>query len=83
MNAVNYSENNSIVSIRFINLGKNILIEIEDEGIGIDEKHLSRLFERFYRVDKSRARNEGGTGLGLAIKHIIEAHGHQIQVKVQ
>ena len=82
VNAVNYSENNSIVSIRFINLGKNILIEIEDEGIGIDEKHLSRLFERFYRVDKSRARNEGGTGLGLAIvKHIIEAHGHQIQVR--
>ena len=82
VNAVNYSENKSIVSIRFINLGKNILIEIEDEGIGIDEKHLSRLFERFYRVDKSRARNEGGTGLGLAIvKHIIEAHGHQIQVR--
>ena len=82
VNAVNYSENKSTVSIRFINLGKNILIEIEDEGIGIDEKHLNRLFERFYRVDKSRARNEGGTGLGLAIvKHIIEAHGHSIQVR--
>ena len=82
VNAVNYSENNSTVSIRFINLGKNVLIEIEDEGIGIDEKHLNRLFERFYRVDKSRARNEGGTGLGLAIvKHIIEAHGHNIQVR--
>ena len=82
VNAVNYSENNSRVSIRFINLGKNVLIEIEDEGIGIDEKHLNRLFERFYRVDKSRARNEGGTGLGLAIvKHIIEAHGHNIQVR--
>lgn len=82
VNAVNYSENNSTVSIRFINLGKNILIEIEDEGIGIDEKHLNRLFERFYRVDKSRARNEGGTGLGLAIvKHIIEAHGHSIQAR--
>ena len=82
VNAVNYSENNSTVSIRFINLGKNVLIEIEDEGIGIDEKHLNRLFERFYRVDKSRARNEGGTGLGLAIvKHIVEAHGHNIQVR--
>ena len=82
VNAVNYSENNSKVSIRFINLGKNVLIEIEDEGIGIDEKHLNRLFERFYRVDKSRARNEGGTGLGLAIvKHIVEAHGHNIQVR--
>lgn len=82
VNAVNYSENKSTVSIRFINLGKNILIEIEDEGIGINEKHLNRLFERFYRVDKSRARNEGGTGLGLAIvKHIVEAHGHNIQVR--
>ena len=82
MNAVNYSEPESKVVIRFINLDKNILIEVEDDGIGIEEKHLNRLFERFYRVDKSRARNEGGTGLGLAIvKHIIEAHGHKIQVR--
>ncbi len=82
VNAINYSEKKSTVSIRFINLGKNILVEVEDEGIGIDEKHLNRLFERFYRVDKSRARNEGGTGLGLSIvKHIVEAHGHSIQVR--
>ncbi len=82
MNAINYSEPESKVVIRFINLNKNILVEIEDDGIGIEEKHLNRLFERFYRVDKSRARNVGGTGLGLAIvKHIIEAHGHKIQVR--
>ena len=68
--------------LRLSDLGANILVEVEDNGLGIDQSHLGRLFERFYRVDKSRARNEGGSGLGLAIvKHIIEAHGHSIQVR--
>ena len=53
-----------------------------DNGIGVEEKHLPRLFERFYRVEKSRNRNEGGSGLGLAIvKHILESHGQSIAVR--
>jgi two-component system phosphate regulon sensor histidine kinase PhoR len=82
MNAITYSEKNSKVIIRFTDVESNLLIEIEDNGLGINERHINRLFERFYRVDKSRARNEGGTGLGLSIvKHIIEAHGHTVQVR--
>ncbi|MBD00425.1 MAG: two-component sensor histidine kinase [Crocinitomicaceae bacterium] len=82
INAINYSDLGAEVVVRFTDVERNILIEIEDNGPGIEEKHISRLFERFYRVDKSRARNEGGTGLGLSIvKHIIEAHGHTVQVR--
>jgi two-component system phosphate regulon sensor histidine kinase PhoR len=59
-----------------------IIIRIRDNGEGIEKQNIPRLFERFFRVDKSGARSEGGSGLGLSIvKHIIEAHGEKIYVE--
>ena len=82
MNSIHYGTEGGFVEIRFYDIDKNILVEVKDNGIGIDAEHLPRLFERFYRVDKSRSRHEGGTGLGLAIcKHIIESHGQSINVR--
>ncbi|UBM62499.1 cell wall metabolism sensor histidine kinase WalK [Candidatus Sulfidibacterium hydrothermale] len=82
-NAINYGkpENGRIV-ISFYDFHDNILVEVSDNGIGIPEVFLPRIFERFFRVDKSRSREKGGTGLGLAIvKHIIEAHRQSITVR--
>ncbi|MBL7942190.1 MAG: sensor histidine kinase [Flavobacteriales bacterium] len=81
-NSIAYSRPNGKTTVSFFDLEENILVEVADNGIGISREHLPRVFERFYRVDKSRSRNEGGSGLGLAIcKHIIESHGHSIQVQ--
>jgi two-component system, OmpR family, phosphate regulon sensor histidine kinase PhoR len=81
-NALRYSEEGKTVTVSATDRATAVEIAVEDEGIGIPEEHLSRIFERFYRVDKDRARAGGGTGLGLAIvKHILEAHRTFITVK--
>jgi len=81
-NAIKYSEKESDVEIAAELARDKILIHIQDHGIGIEEKHHARLFERFYRVDKARSRKLGGTGLGLAIvKHIVLSHGGDVSVQ--
>ena len=81
-NAIKYSDQGSRVSIAAESQAKEVNIKITDRGAGIPQKHLPRLFERFYRVDKARSRKLGGTGLGLAIvKHIVQAHGGHISVE--
>lgn len=82
VNAIRYGKEEGGIEIRFYDMADNVLVEIEDNGIGISEENIPRLFERFYRVDSSRARHSGGTGLGLAIvKHIIDAHQQTINVR--
>lgn len=81
-NAIKYGQHAGFVKIGFYEMGKHILTEVSDNGVGIPEDHLGRLFERFYRVDRSRSREGGGTGLGLAIvKHIMEAHKQTVNVR--
>jgi len=82
-NSIKYGkQNGNIVASIYRTDGRHILIEISDDGIGIDEKHLPRIFERFYRTDEGRSIDITGSGLGLAIcKHIIEAHGETIHVR--
>jgi two-component system phosphate regulon sensor histidine kinase PhoR len=82
-NAIKYGKvGGTIMASSYKTDEKNVLIEVSDDGIGIEEEHLRRIFERFYRTDAARSRDRGGTGLGLAIcKHIIEAHGHSIHVR--
>ena len=81
-NAIQYSAEESSVKIKLEFTKKSIYVIIQDTGIGIPEEHLPRIFERFYRVDKSRSREQGGTGLGLAIvKHILESHHSKPEVK--
>lgn len=82
-NAAKYGKPNGNIVISVYNTDEQkVLVEVSDDGIGIEEAHLSRIFERFYRTDKARSRDKGGTGLGLAIcKHIVEAHGESMHVR--
>lgn len=81
-NSIKYGRKGGKVEVSFYDMDENVLIEINDDGLGIPEKDLPRVFERFYRVDKSRSREAGGTGLGLSIvKHIVEAHKQTINVR--
>ena len=81
-NSIKYGSKDGTIKLRFYDMDENMLCEVADDGPGIEEKHLPRLFERFYRVDKARDRHAGGTGLGLSIvKHILDAHGQSINVR--
>jgi two-component system phosphate regulon sensor histidine kinase PhoR len=81
-NAIKYGSKNGICMVRFEFSDSNkVKVIVKDEGDGINPEHLPRIFERFYRVDSGRSREEGGSGLGLSIvKHIIEAHKESITV---
>ncbi|MFO7790797.1 MAG: ATP-binding protein [Bacteroidales bacterium] len=82
INAINYGKDNGFVKVELFDMDENMLVEVTDNGIGIAEKDIPRIFERFYRVDKSRSTKSGGTGLGLSIvKHIIEAHNQTLNVR--
>jgi two-component system phosphate regulon sensor histidine kinase PhoR len=81
-NAIKYGREHGYVFVGFYVMEDLLLTEVSDNGAGIEKEHLSRLFERFYRVDKARSRDGGGTGLGLSIvKHIIEAHAQTVHVR--
>ena len=80
-NAVKYGNDNGRVQVSLEDDKKFILVSVRDDGPGIPPEHLSRIFERFYRVEKSRSKDRGGTGLGLAIvKHILNAHKTKVSV---
>jgi two-component system phosphate regulon sensor histidine kinase PhoR len=81
-NAIKFNKENGIIRIYAKELNKEIKVFVEDSGIGIPEKDIARIFERFYRVDKARSRELGGTGLGLSIvKHIVELHQGSVGVE--
>ncbi len=82
INSIRYGKEGGQTRVRFRDMLDKILVEVEDNGQGIGKEDQPRIFERFYRTDKGRSREQGGTGLGLAIvKHIVEAHGERISVR--
>ena len=83
-NAIFYCPEETKIAVRFFDLEHTVMIEVSDNGYGIAPEHLTRIFERFYRVDPNRSRAKGGSGLGLSIvKRIIETHGYTIQADSQ
>lgn len=81
-NSIKYGNPGGHTTISLHDLGEQVLVEVADDGPGIEARHLRHIFDRFYRVDKARSRQAGGSGLGLSIvKHIVEAHGQQIKVR--
>jgi two-component system, OmpR family, phosphate regulon sensor histidine kinase PhoR len=81
-NSIKYGTEGGVTKLSFYDLESYVLVEVSDSGIGISEEHLKHVFDRFYRIDKSRSRDAGGTGLGLSIvKHIIEAHKQTVNVR--
>ncbi len=81
VNAIKYGNDNGVVMFSYAIENESVLISVKDDGPGIEETHLNRIFERFYRVEKSRSKDKGGSGLGLSIvKHILEAHDSKIHV---
>lgn len=80
-NAIKYSAEKSMIIINVVKMTDELMVSVVDQGCGVSQEHLSRLFERFYRVDKARSRKLGGTGLGLSIvKHIVQVHGGRVTV---
>lgn len=81
-NSIKYGRENGVTKVAFYDMEQYILVEVADNGLGMEEVHLKHVFDRFYRVDKSRSRQVGGSGLGLSIvKHIVEAHNQTINVR--
>ena len=80
-NAIKYNVENGSINVVLKSSDKEAILSVTDTGIGIAEEHLSRIFERFYRVDKSRSKQTGGTGLGLSIvKHVVESLNGNISI---
>lgn len=81
-NSIKYGKETGNTKVGFYDMDRYILVEVADNGLGIPTQHIPHVFDRFYRVDKSRSRDQGGSGLGLSIvKHIIEAHHQTINVR--
>ncbi|MBX9851192.1 MAG: two-component sensor histidine kinase [Cytophagaceae bacterium] len=81
VNAIKYGKEKGLVTVSFVIENESVFVSVKDDGPGIEAKHLNRIFERFYRIEKSRSKEKGGTGLGLAIvKHILEAHDTKVFV---